>query len=348
MDIRMAATKIEPALKNVIVGLQTSLDQWTESQMQFLDMSKERDAPNLARAIANVVVEGDGFRPDEDSPLAAALSRLAKEAAAHDRRCDEQQLRNKNLMVQPSEAFLAAIKGVLRAYYEETREAPDYVKPLAQWLKEGAYPAAICSYFGWKDSSGRCETWKIDEEVAEPGKHSTKCTGWTLRHDRRRFKDHDAKVARVEALCERLDAKVAAWNRPKKSIERMLNEGTNLEQICIVHSMKPDAVAAYCREKELDVPKAAGTLAAMAGLYDRESPEVATAASVMGNRAVGSVEEEEHDRPVASIDGLSEDRKIITLHQGGNTAKRIAGRLGIDPKRVKAVLDRYAEEPVEE
>lgn len=100
----------------------------------------------------------------------------------------------------------------------------------------------IAMIYGWKDSAGNWETWKVQEEIDTPGKHYDAKTWVHPTLKRRLASVADAWRTRSRASGNE-DAKASKREAPE-SLEELIRQGVPSAQICKMKSCTPDEVKA--------------------------------------------------------------------------------------------------------
>ena len=158
--------------------------------------------------------------------------------------------------ILPSNDFWKAIERVA-----ELREAAkprpkrrlETIQDLAVVQKVPAYQ--ICDIYGWMDENGQPESWKIAEELAEPGKHTGPESGWVDPGEKKRLEGERKRAAIVARLAAKQDAKIARANlKAPESLEELVGTDVPLHQIADILKTTEAAVLAECDRLGLDRP----------------------------------------------------------------------------------------------
>lgn len=128
----------------------------------------------------------------------------------------------------------------------------------------------ICQIYGWIAEDGAFETWKIDEELADTGKHSTKDPEWIAPDHARYFEQIEATWSNRMPIADFLTEEEQQFlNRSSKkkrsrsqpdapeSLDELILQGVSTEQIVRMKpSLAPEQVEARRDElaQQTDVP----------------------------------------------------------------------------------------------
>jgi hypothetical protein len=250
--------------------------------------------------------------------------------------------------------------------YEGSRKVLESIKSLAETQKVS--PLQICRIYGWIDASGRPETWKVEEELAEPGKHTAGhvCEGERARQYKimKASQEREALKAKLLGRLQRMQA------RSPETLPELLRQGVSGRQICAILGVSPAELERQCGDLGMEAPafeyrdirsqRAAmepaikveaereldawtgGAVVAEKDIVEDNAPmdmekfEIAQEGSG-GNRATAVIEQVVD--AVASGGGdMTTEGRIKYLRSEGYNYKQIKDALGVTTKDVKAAL----------
>ena len=245
---------------------------------------------------------------------------------------------------------------------EDAAGPPKVVESIATLAAQKVPDAQICNIYEWVDGGGNLETWKLQEELAEPGKHVPK--DFVHPQEMRRRKALAAAKLKLIELQQRcyLKAEALTTTAPE-ALEDLLDQNISTGQIARMLRMTPIDVIAACdkigREPpplDYDSPHAAKAP------QEPELSEEAERSFEAGQKvAVGSVAAAAESEPYSTsttAEALGDDdqpmtidQQVIALHEGGQTAKGIVDAMAgageeISRQKVTAIIQRFKTDPV--
>lgn len=270
--------------------------------------------------------------------------------------------------IPPSEACWKAWEAVVDAYRGVSAPPRPPIESVAILREQKVPDRQICEIYGWVTPHGQPETWKVEEEVAEPGKHTT---GWKDPITRRReeaAEKEQALAAKVKQLRAR---KMARMNQEcPESLEDLIHQNVPLHQVAEMLRMTQNQVLAECETRNLPRPPVGPSVNAIRGDFEPDLPEPMARQEAAQNaerdrkqameamEAKAEMEGEGGDLGIgieSSMDGspLSLEHQIINLHLQGFEAMDIASELTNDNQnnqkvsrqKVQAVVKRYESDP---
>jgi hypothetical protein len=250
----------------------------------------------------------------------------------------------------PNNAFWHALEAV-----ESGRQA--IVKPIRRALESIADltaqkvpDAQICRIYGFTNDGtprGNPELWKLQEERAKPGCHTSK--GWLPPWEKKAQADAAKEAEIVERIKRQREGKLRLIaSVAPESIEDLIAQGVSGKQICRMKKIDEAELATYCEDHGLTTPNWQGESPnAMVGVHDYvedEEPAERPPMSLDGE-SVTEATEQVADEP------LTLEQEIIMYHKLGTmTPTQIAASVSregseISRQKVNAVVKRWEAEP---
>ncbi len=275
----------------------------------------------------------------------------------------------------PGEEFWKAMKAMETARIAATRPVRRSLEPIAQLdaLRPQPTDAQICRMYGFMDDDGAPEIWKLQEERAEPGKHTGPDTGWMPPYERRQQAEEAQRQEIIERLTRQRDSKVKFLTAvAKESIEELVGTGVGGKQICNMKKIEREELEAYCDEHRLAIPEweslSLNAVAADTDYEPEEEPAEALrlqpmkppARMAMDDYGESESESEIESEPVSPdaetvtelADGpMTLEQEIVMYHQaGGMDAKAIAAAVSrpgneVNYQKVGKVIKRWEKDP---
>ncbi len=242
---------------------------------------------------------------------------------------------------------------------EDAAGPPKVVESIATLVAQKVPDAQICNIYEWVGSSGNLETWKLQEELAEPGKHVPK--DFVHPQEMRRRKELAAAKHKLVELQQRcyLKAEALTTTAPEP-LQDLIAQGISTGQIARMLRMTPIDVIAACDKAGIDPPPLDydSPHAAKAPQEPELSEEAERSFKAGQKVAVGSVaaaeEPGEYRKSTTGEEVLTEtmtvEQQVIALHEGEQTALGIvtameANGVEISRQKVSAIVKRYKENP---
>lgn len=305
---------------------------WVDMVTVWADGSIPADCRELARAV-------DRFDADHLTPWLGEMDRSNKQA------------------ILPPNAFWAALEAISSHLLAVTTPAMKPLEPIKDLVAQGVSPTQIAKIYGFKDVRGNWSEAMVREELAKPGTHTGE--GWV---DPRLQRKIDRQTARAEAVGrarEVVARKIARREaQPKESLQELIEQGVSLDQIVKIFRTTPDDILAQCRAEGLPEPAAAPPGTSMASIYATDAEVERGEAFVRqagqaGRHTEEVIEGDEGDEsgddaePQASSQTL--EQQIVACHLQGlgveETVQALQHLEGAGPRKVKAVVKRYQENP---
>ena len=243
----------------------------------------------------------------------------------------------------PGNAFWNVLESIDAAKQALARPVRKTLETIAQLdaLNPRPNDGQICRMYGFVDAGGNPEIWKLQEERANPGKHTGPGTGWKPPHEARREAEEAAKRSSYERLKRQRESKLDFLTKAApEPIEQLLAEGVSGKQICKMKKIDEGTLAEYCQEHGLTLPAWNSPLATnikgdTEADYDEPQDPPAGAESVTEIDA----------------EGLTLEQEIIEYHKLGTMmAADIATAVSrpgneISHTKVRKIIKRYQEDP---
>ncbi len=138
-------------------------DEWVHHS------SLESVAPEVDEAFSALVEEFSvGSIPGDCRELAAKVEAFGAEWRAWQAEVE----RTGRATTTPAESVWSAWEAVVAAYQGTKLPPRRPIESVKLLHEQGCTPQQICTIYGWIDARGQAETWKVEEELQEPGKHT--------------------------------------------------------------------------------------------------------------------------------------------------------------------------------
>lgn len=263
-------------LERIVDAVIVERDEWAQTPDEAINEALETAVDTMLDAFA------EGSIPAECRQLAGIVERAGKPWYQW-----KDKVRDTGLVrAQPANEFWACLRELqaARDVVSEPHAVP--LETVAELCEQKVGPHQICEIYGWKASDGSPQLWKVFEEKAEPGKHSTKCEGWenpVLKKQKAKImRERDAKV-KVDALIERKLTKAEAV--APETLEELVAQGVSAEQICEMKRLTLPQLFAECDKREIPRPALRTGVHGSAGVYDQAVSEEVER-SMAGGRGV--------------------------------------------------------------
>jgi len=314
-------------------------DEWVHNS------SLEYVAPDVDSAFSELI---DGFSigdvPGDCRELAAKVAVFGEEWSQWQTEVD----RTGRATTPPADSVWGAWEAVVAVYQGVKLPPRRPIESVELLTKQGCTPQQICVIYGWLDSRGVAEVWRVEEELKEPGKHTA---DWVDPITKRR----QAEAAKEQTLRDRVKAmrqrKLAKLSEPcPESLEELIQLGVSLRQIALMMRRTEEEILAECDQKGLPHPADAPNLNAARSSIDPDVPpeweramEAQRANRVAPAPEAGDVVDED-------MGSLTLEQRIVKLHLAGNAPADIAQGLStaderVSVQKVTAVLKRYDKDP---
>lgn len=301
----------------------------------------------------------DGFSAGDIPGSCRALSALVAEFGVAWTAWQAAVDRGGSALTPPDDACWQAWERVVDEYRGVVSPSSPPVESVVTLREQKVPDRQICEIYGWVDIQGRPEIFKVEEEIANPGKHTKDWVDPISKRRQAAEQEQRSLVAKVRRLRQ---AKVDRMNATApESLEDLVRQDVPIGQIAEILRMTPDDVLAACDAAELPRPKAASEMFVdRTGLYEEslsepmarqfasdaaESKRIRTSAD-----DVDAVDAADAD-DVATDPALTVERQVIQLHLGGREPADIASELSsggsekVSARKVQAIIKRYSEDP---
>jgi len=326
-------------LLGLIEGTIDQHDRWAgRTDLPYVTSGLNEAMVDLIEGWAHGSIPGDCRTLQE---LVAAFGR-----EWHDWQADAD--RRGTVMIPPGQSTWKAWEAVVGEYRGVTAPQRPPVESVKLLREQRVGDPQICEIYGWIDARGTPETWRIEEELAEPGKHTT---GWVDPVTRLReaaATEQSAIFERVKRLRERKVARMSL--ECPESLEDLVRQNVSLGQIAEMLRTTPEKVLAQCEVLGLPRPPEGPSLNATPGQFEPELPEPMARQFKAQDAERKRLADQEKTGKKAAAETLSVEQQIVQLHEQGVEAADIASELTtseqrVSPQKVRAVIKRYEEDP---
>lgn len=255
--------------------------------------------------------------------------------------------------VLPAAEFWPTVEAVCLAGVDAGRPRTRPLEAVADLRRQGVSDHQICTIYGWVDETGERQLWKVAEEAADAGKHSTRDPEWRNPLDRSREAKEAAERDCWQDTIDARQAKVRRLTAPcPESLENLVAQRVPLPQIAKMLHRTEDEILAECDAQGLPHPPGLDPLVGFRGQFEPEVPEAAARALDARAKAFRETADEEAVGAVATADGPAKtiEQEIVEHHLAGEIPEAIAKAVSrssakVTVAKIKAVLKRYAEDP---
>jgi len=315
--------------------------EWVQSDRPYITRGLDEAMGNLATLFA------EGGIPAECRELEQLVRTLANEWKAWQADAD---IRGATHL--PDDSVWRAWELVEQSHDKATAPPIPRIESVKTLRDQGVSDNQICLIYGWQDARGRYEAWKIDEELAHPGKHTTDWVDPVTKH-RREVAEQQRQLA--ESIRQKRAEKVERLNAvAPESLEELVQQGVFLEQICDMKRLTEAEVVEQCQAAGLALPPRRPVASELVGRHDKPL-DAAVARQLDARRRAGpqsdpgpANEPGPANDPGPASDGppVTVEQQIVELHELGKTPKEIAEELGeVSWQKCQAVIKRYEQDP---
>lgn len=337
------------ARRETLLGLVSAAiaehDRWaSRSDLSYVTAGVDEAMSDLVDGFAEGTIPGDCREMGE---LVAVFGR---EWHAWQAEVD----RRGSATIPPGESAWKAWEQVAVCYQgvvEPPRQPLESIKTLRE---QKVADRQICEIYGWMDARGCPEAWKVEEELAEPGKHTANWVDPVTQRRREAAERQRGLAERVKRLRER---KVAAMGAVcPESLEDLVRQGIALVQVAEMLRLTEEQVLAQCEAQNLPRPPLGPSLHAKRGAFEPDLPEP-MARQFAAHEAEGARRRQEDGGLTATGAADTEgdrqpsiEERIVQYHEQGFAPADIAAELSgagakVSERRVKAVITRYENDP---
>lgn len=175
----------------------------------------------------------------------------------------------------PGNGFWHAFEAVRAAREAARPKARPTLESIKSLKEQKVSDRQICKIYGWLDPGGNPEIWKVQEELDDPGRHSTKIAGWLPPHERKRQESNDRQQRILDRIRADREAKLArAAAAAPEDFQELVESGVSARQIAKMKHLTVDEVFAECARLGIGRPRLEyDTPNAMKGQFDKEPGE---------------------------------------------------------------------------
>lgn len=348
----------EKYLLAIIDGMLASHEEWvSENETNTLDES----SPLWQQVDEAIEMFSQGSIPGNLRRIADIVDRDLRQGWTTFLSRREQSL--DPLRELPGNGLWKAIETIRSARPGADPLVPRKLESVPDLIAQKVTIAQIARIYNWLTPSGGPDVDKVREEIAEPGKHTSK---WVDPRIAKSQEEQQRQKDRIAQLNQRQKAKLSAATKPaKETIETLIIQGLSATQISRMHHCTVDAVWAEADRLKLGRPPRHYTDARNSLAPSDHEPSEATdrikkattdnAAKKRGRpkksqtpATTADDTEADGDEPTAESDAADDDNgeansvesQISAAYQGGMTIAEIAGGMGMDIETVTDILDR--------
>lgn len=318
-------------------------DRWVKKpELTYITAGVDESMTDLMDGFSEGTIPGDCRQLAE---LVDAFGRRWREWQ------DEVDRQGGRATVPPSEECWKSWEAVVDCYQGVVEPPRPRLESIATLRSQKVPDRQICEIYGWIDGRGQAESWKIEEELAEPGKHTKDHVDPITRRRLEAAEKERALTERVKALRKTKLARMTA--ECPESLSDLIRQGVSLQQIAAMLRITEDQVLARCDDEGLPRPPHGPSLNAIPGSHDPELPEPMARQfeAQEAERERQQAEATPEDETVEAEAGQATlDQQIVEQFLQGLDATEIASELTspaqkVSRQKVQAVIKRYQEDP---
>lgn len=153
----------------------------------------------------------------------------------------------------PGGGFWKAIEVVEDFRAAAVPRRPAQLEPIAELTAQKVGDNQICRMYGWVESNGQPQLWKLREERAKPGTHVT--ADFVAPQERSRREADEKQAETIRRIREQRAQKLENLTREApESIEDLLLQGVSVKQICKTKKCTKETVLAEAARLGLPEP----------------------------------------------------------------------------------------------
>ena len=297
----------------------------------------------------------DGFSEGSVPSDCRQLQQLVAAFGDHWHAWQAESDRRGSSTVPPSDSCWKSWEALVAIYRGVTEPVRRPIESVATLRSQQVPDRQICEIYGWMDARGCPEVWRVEEEMATPGKHTTGWVDPVTRHRQEAAERQRTLTERVQQLRERKVARMSAT--PPESLADLIHQQVPVHQIAEMLRISQAEVISLCDAQNLPRPPGDVSIQSTRGQYDAELSEPAArqfdAQHAEGERVRAADARASMTAPSPiDADGnvLTLEQQIIQYHEQGFELADIARDLTTDTekvtaRKVAAVIKRYEEDP---
>ena len=349
-------------------------NQWSaDSDLNYITREFEEAVDDCLLVFAHGTIPGD-LRS-----MTHSVDTLAEHWQAWHKRNEE----TAGKVLLPGNGFWAALEEIAAARHKSEQPTVRHLESIAQLDAQKVPDAQICRIYGFTTADGHPRMDILQQERAEPGKHTGPGTGWKPPHQRRQEEKNRRHDEALERVRQNRAAKIRHLQRvAPETIEELVGQGVSGNQICRMKKIDRDELETYCREHSLEVKWLPEGIYGMAGEFDYrpgEEPEKNVDPPVAGEDADGYLADNPLGEPIddpaaegqATNDSpgkgskpaksaspqsptpetpLTLDQQIVEQAKAGTPEEQIAKAVSrpdatVSVGKIRAVLKRWKKDP---
>jgi len=317
-------------------------EKWAHASDSVIDEGFAEAAAEIIEAFSTHEI------PVGMEPLAAHVAGFARHWKAFRGR-----IQDGDELALPTPETYVALNEIHQACAIANAGPPKVVESIKTLTDQKVPDAQICRIYEWIDPAGTIETWKLQEELATPGRHVSE----DFVHPREKARRMNLEGARrnLDDLQRRCYLKTDALTATApEALEDLVKQGISGRQACRMLRITPQDLLTACDKAGLECPP-----------MDYDSPQTVRAPheeelSPEAERSFDAGKEivmggDKLNAPKSSsadvLDGeegppMTIEQQVIALHEGGNANSEIVETLnGISRQKVASVIKRFKKNP---
>lgn len=335
----------------VLDNLFTAQKEWVETDTPYITEDFETAVENA------ISVFETGDIPADMRPATERMDELDRQWEDYK---SEAETKNDPLFT-PNDAFWKIIDQ-LRRLREDARPKPKVaIESVEELTKQGVSDRQICVIYGWTDSQGRPELWRLQEERKEPGKHTGE--GFVHPLERKRIEDEKHQQEIVEQIRQKRIRKTQRKTTPPpESLGQLVSEGISAKQIATILGCSIDEVYEKCKAAGLELPTENYDPTPTSGINEKQVRKMPPGTGRTA-KPKPSADEVEQDESVANtligddIDDIAVsesfvepaeaetiEQQVIDLHGQGFDDTAICNAVGCGKRQVWKILKDHKKE----
>jgi len=224
------------------------------------------------------------------------------------------------------------------------------VPPIERLLKQDVTLNQIAKMYDWWLEDGSPDTAKVEEEIKDPGRHTSPDKGWIDPGERLSRDEEARRRAEVAELTAMRKARFTDQTpAPTETLAELVTGKVSAKQIGRMLGMTEAEVRAACEAEGLPQPVDQYETTGLRGEFEPELPEALERAMdvrVAQGQAQVETQEAPEPSPVPPVlPNETTEESVVRLASEGKKVGEIAGTLGVSRKRVVGILRRLESEP---
>lgn len=212
---------------------------------------------------------GSGDIPGPLRGIEKTISSLRTHWEEYQQKLDE----NFDPNLLPTNAFWKILEMLGKQKEQATPKPKQVLESVKTLTEQKVSPAQIARIYGWVDARGAPETWKVQEEISNPGTHVN--ADYMPPREKQRLEEEARQEDVVRKLRDRIARKQALASQvAAETLEQLVGQGISLKQIATMKRLTVAEVMGEIKRLGLEMPPLDYSESRAApARYDREPSE---------------------------------------------------------------------------